>query len=59
MSQCSEYVGLACVDGICPKANSDEYEKRDMPTVNSCNNCFYYKGCSDCVSNGTEQCPKK
>lgn len=58
MKRCSNYVGLACVDGSCPVANADIYLSRCMEVIKSCNECFYYKGCEDCALAGTEYCDK-
>lgn len=54
--RCKNYVGVACVDGSCPMANSEEYEERCIPIVRGCSQCHYYKGCEDCALAGTEQC---
>ncbi len=51
-NRCKNYVGVACVNGTCPKANVEEYEERCMPVVKSCKYCFYYEGCKDCFFNG-------
>lgn len=46
--KCPDYVGVTCIDGSCPKAlyevNPQYYDL--MPT---CENCGFYKGCSDCA----------
>lgn len=57
MKRCSNYVGVACVDGSCPKANADEYAKRCMDVISDCEDCFYYKGCMDCALYHTNLCP--
>lgn len=59
MKRCKDYVGIACVDGSCPKANAEEYEERCMDVVKNCNDCFYYKGCEDCALSETEYCTNK
>lgn len=46
---CPDYVGVACVDGTCPKANREKYEERGVPVIASCRGCFYYEGCKDCA----------
>lgn len=56
---CKGYVGVACVDGTCPKANFEEYEERCIPVVKSCRDCHFYKGCEDCALAGTEYCDVK
>lgn len=54
MKRCRDYVGVACVDGSCPKANAEEYEEGCMDVISRCEDCFYYKGCEDCALSGTE-----
>lgn len=56
MKRCPNYVGVACVNGTCPKANRDEYDERCMDVISNCKDCFYYEGCIDCVLYHTEQC---
>ena len=58
MEQCKQYVGVACVDGSCPMALSEEYEERGMDVPKSCKDCWRYKGCEDCALSGTEYCGK-
>lgn len=58
MKRCGDYIGVACVDGSCPKANAEEYAERCMDVISNCNDCFYYKGCEDCALYGTEYCVK-
>lgn len=36
---CIDYVGLACVDGTCPKIENYNY---------SCDECWLFEGCKDC-----------
>lgn len=55
---CESYVGVACIDGSCPVANSEEYEERCIPVVKSCKDCHCYRGCEDCYFDGTEHCIK-
>lgn len=59
MERCKRYVGVACVDGSCPIALSDEYEERGMDVVRKCEDCWKYKGCEDCGLNGTDMCEGK
>lgn len=59
MKRCRDYVGVACVDGSCPKANAEEYEESGMDVISNCNDCFYYKGCEDCAFLDTEYCTGK
>ena len=54
--RCRGYVGIACVDGTCPKANYDEYVERGIPVTKSCRECNFYKGCEDCALSGTVYC---
>lgn len=54
--RCPDYVGIACVDGSCPIANSDEYEERCMDVIKKCDDCFCYRGCKDCALAGTKYC---
>ena len=54
--RCKGYAGLACVDGSCPIALSDEYEERGMDVIKSCEDCWKYKGCEDCFLDCTEHC---
>lgn len=56
MKRCKGYVGVACVDGSCPKALKEDYERCDMDVISDCEDCFYYKGCEDCCFNGSEYC---
>ena len=30
---CPSYIGVACIDGSCPKANKEEYEEYCIPVV--------------------------
>ncbi|MDE7282841.1 MAG: hypothetical protein K2N85_04550 [Lachnospiraceae bacterium] len=39
--RCKDYVGIACVDGSCPKANRDRCEECCMNVISICNECFY------------------
>lgn len=55
---CPGYVGVACVNGNCPKAWQEEYAERDYPVIKSCKDCGYYKGCTDCAVMDTSDCPK-
>lgn len=55
-SRCKEYVGINCVDGTCPIALSDLYEEYCMDVVKSCKDCWYYKGCEDCLLYDTPEC---
>ena len=55
---CISYVGVACVDGSCPKAHCEEYVACDMDAIKNCCDCPYYKGCEDCALCETEYCKK-
>ena len=46
---CDGYIGLACVDGSCPKIDNLNYH---------CVDCFYYRGCEDCACVDTDLCDK-
>ena len=59
MKRCKNYVGVACVNGSCPKANAEEYVERCMDVISNCNECFYYEGCEDCGLADTEYCASK
>lgn len=59
MSECKNYLGLACVDGSCPIANAEEYEERCMDVIKKCDDCPFYKGCKDCAFADTEYCEKE
>lgn len=56
MRRCTDYVGVACVNGSCPIANMEEYAERGMDVITNCNECSFYKGCDDCAMAGTEYC---
>ena len=56
MKICNRYVGVACVDGSCLKANAEEYAERCMDVVTKCSDCHMYKGCDDCALCDTEYC---
>lgn len=56
MKRCKDYCGVACIDGSCPKANSEEYKERCMDVVKKCDDCHYYQGCNDCAFFGTDMC---
>ena len=56
MKRCKDYLCDACVDGRCPIANSEEYKDCGMDIVNFCVDCTYYKGCKDCVLEGSDYC---
>lgn len=57
--RCKSYVGLACVDGSCPKIDHDEFGGYIRPIVNSCCECGLYYGCEDCYFEGTSECPRE
>ena len=56
--RCTQYTGVACIDGTCPMANKEEYEERCIPTIKSCKECHYNEGCKDCYFDRTEYCVK-
>lgn len=39
--RCRNYVGVACIDGTCPKANAEEYEERCIPVIKNCRDCYF------------------
>ena len=54
---CKNYLGFDCLNGNCPITlyyeNSTQFERR--PT---CENCFYYKGCENCIFKNSDLCAK-
>lgn len=56
---CCNYVGLACIDGTCPIANKLDYMERYILEVCNCIECYFDKGCEDCVMAGTYFCWKE
>ena len=55
---CNQYVGVACVDGNCPKAHEEEHQERGMDVIRGCDECIFYKGCEDCAFYETQYCIK-
>ena len=53
------FVGVACIDGSCPIANSVEYLERGISLVRRCEDCHFYTGCAHCVFLDTDDCPLK
>ena len=53
---CKSYVGVSCVDGSCPMANTEGFMERGCGIVNNCSECGYYHGCEDCAFNGVSEC---
>lgn len=53
---CKDFVGVACIDGTCPKAHIDEYIEWDIPVIKNCCDCLFYEGCEGCALFGTEHC---
>lgn len=49
-AQCIDYLGVACIDGMCPKVSS--------PSIENCEDCHFYGGCEDCYFKGTKFCDK-
>lgn len=58
MERCSQYVGVACVDGSCPVALREEYAEIGADVIKDCRECWKYKGCEDCGLSSTELCYK-
>lgn len=56
LENCKRYVGVACINGTCPKANGEEYMERGIPLPKDCEECFYNEGCKDCALADTEYC---
>lgn len=56
---CGGYFGVACIDGVCPKANRDDYMERGIPVVENCEDCIFHDGCEDCYFKGTKFCDKR
>ncbi|RRK32133.1 hypothetical protein EBB54_12725 [Schaedlerella arabinosiphila] len=52
---CRDYVGVACVDGTCPKTVKEECEEYSRSAMR-CSQCFLNKGCEDCALADTEYC---
>lgn len=59
MEICPGYVGVACVDGTCPRIDHDEEGGYIRPIVESCDECWLYKGCADCALENTEHCTER
>ena len=53
---CRGYCGPSCTDGSCPAAMADVYAEVGMDVVRSCGDCYLYRGCSDCIFEGTDVC---
>ena len=56
MRYCKNYCGLACVDGSCPNAIYESCDYADDIGLKSikCEDCWKYKGCTDCINNSPE-----
>lgn len=54
MERCHDYVGVSCVNGVCPVATAEG--GRCVDVMKDCENCFYYEGCKDCALFGTKYC---
>ncbi len=53
---CSNYCGVACIDGTCPIALRDKYLEYGCDVIDNCGMCIFYRGCSDCCFEGTDMC---
>lgn len=53
---CKNYVGVSCVNGICPQAQKEEYEEHGVFIPKKCKDCWMYKGCEDCALYETKYC---
>lgn len=54
MRRCNSYVGVACINGLCPNAlrNEDIDEYKDIygtTRKQRCDYCGYNEGCTDCA----------
>lgn len=56
---CENYTGIACVDGSCPIALSEEYAEAGCDIVHDCSECGHYKGCEDCYFHDDDSCRLK
>lgn len=56
---CDGYCGVACVDRSCPIANADTYAEYGMDVIRRCEDCCYYRGCEDCIFEGTDLCVRE
>ncbi len=52
---CKGYVGVACINGTCPKTIKEEYEEQSRSII-YCGQCFLNMGCEDCALAGTKYC---
>lgn len=50
--KCKNYCGLACVNGSCPIALSEEMAERGIPLTKNCEECSSNKQCEDCIMSG-------
>lgn len=57
--RCKSYVGISCVNGMCPMITEDDFGDYRNPLVDSCDECSLYEGCEDCALLGTEHCDDK
>lgn len=48
MKCCTNYCGVACIDGTCPIANTDERAERGYEIIRTCKECPHYEACEDC-----------
>lgn len=53
-TRCPSYCGITCVDGSCPNALANEYPEYGYEHC-TCEECGYYKGCSDCCFAGNSE----
>lgn len=59
MEFCTSYVGVSCIDGSCPMAQSDRNGFSVKESMHICLECWHYKGCEDCALNKTNMCTRK
>lgn len=53
--RCMNYCGITCVNGSCTNSLANEYPEYECEHV-ICEECSYYKGCTDCAFYGTDMC---
>ena len=56
---CDKYVGVSCVDGNCPITLANEYPEIYGYDKCTCEDCYAYKGCEDCMFMSDEGCAHK
>lgn len=54
---CSAWCGESCIDGSCPRANSEIRAERCYPLILSCSECWEERSCKACIFQGSRDCP--